>query len=111
MALEESVETVWDLITKKHGPVHILINNAARVIGKRVDELTIKEFKLTMDINLHSYVNLMMLFMKQKEIKNDDKGRFHLVNVCSIAGHVTCQRNSDYCASKFALNAVTDCLR
>ena len=63
LAIEESVVTVWDQIVAKHGPVHILINNAARVIGKRVDELSIRDVKLTMDINFNSYVHLTMLFM------------------------------------------------
>ena len=52
MADEENIESLWETITKKHGPIHILINNAAICIGKRVDEMTIQNFKLTMDINL-----------------------------------------------------------
>jgi short-subunit dehydrogenase len=111
LAFEESVVTVWDQIVAKHGPVHILINNAARVIGKRVDELSIKDVKLTMDINFSSYVHLTMLFMAQKEIKSSKKNQFHMCNVISIAGHMTCQRMSDYSASKFALTGFVDALR
>ena len=57
-----------------------------------------------MDINFMSYVSLMMLFMKQNEIKKAGQHRFQLVNVSSIAGHMTSSRNSDYSASKFALD-------
>lgn len=65
-----------------------------------------------MDINFNSYVHLSKLFLAQKAIADPKEGsRFHLVNVNSIAGIVTCQRNSDYSASKFALSGFTDALR
>lgn len=65
-----------------------------------------------MEVNFHSYVHLTMLFLGQAAIKDASQGpRFHLVYTNSIAGHVTCQRNSDYSASKFALSGFTDALR
>lgn len=56
------VDTFWQKITTEHGPIHVLINNAARCLGRRVDELSLQQVKLTMDINFHSYVQLIMLF-------------------------------------------------
>ena len=114
LANHDDIEHLWKTITAEHGEIHILINNAARCIGKRVDELSIQQVKLTMDINFHSYIHLSMLFMHQEGLKNrkdTKKTRFHLVNVSSIAGHMTCQRNSDYSASKFALNGFIEALR
>lgn len=64
-----------------------------------------------MDINFMSYVSLMMLFLAQPELKTAPKHCFHIVNVSSIAGHLTCCRNSDYSASKFALNGFVEALR
>jgi all-trans-retinol dehydrogenase (NAD+) len=52
-----------------------------------------------------------MLFIKQEAIKDADSHDFQLVNVSSIAGHMTCHRNSDYSASKFALTGFLDALR
>mmetsp|Transcript_68598 Transcript_68598/g.95059 ORF Transcript_68598/g.95059 Transcript_68598/m.95059 type:complete len:85 (-) Transcript_68598:250-504(-) len=52
-----------------------------------------------------------MLFLKQKEIVGSNKGRFHLVNVCSIAGHSTAEYFGDYCASKFAFRGFINVLR
>lgn len=54
---------------------------------------------------------MTMLFLKQKSIQNADPHTFHIVNMNSIGGHVTCRRNSDYSASKFALTGFTDALR
>ena len=64
-----------------------------------------------MDINFSSYVHLSMLFLAQSEINTANSDRYHLVNVNSIAGHVTCSRNADYSASKFALTGFSDSLR
>ena len=89
----EGTKQLWANITQDHGPVHILINNHAICLGKTVSEHSIERFKLTMDINFHSYVHLSMLFLDQAAIKDDPEGegqRFHLCNVNSIAGHVTC---------------------
>jgi NAD(P)-dependent dehydrogenase (short-subunit alcohol dehydrogenase family) len=36
-----SIELLWQKIVSDHGPIHILINNAARCLGRRVDELTL----------------------------------------------------------------------
>lgn len=37
--------------------------------------------------------------------------RFQLVNLSSIAGHMTCSRNNIYCASKFALTGFLEAMR
>ena len=64
-----------------------------------------------MEINFLSYVQMIMLFLKQEETNNCLPHRFHIVNVSSIAGHLTSARNSDYSASKFALTGFADSLR
>lgn len=111
MASRKETEELFEKARKEFGQVHILVNNAAICLGMRVDELSIEQFARTMDINFISYVHLCMLFLKQKEIKGAPKHRFHIVNVSSIAGHMTCSRNSDYSASKFALTGFADALR
>lgn len=111
LANAAEVEDFWARITAEHGPIHVLVNNAARCLGKRVDELSLQQVKLTMDINFHSYVQLIMLFQAQQALQGRERTDFHLVNVSSIAGHLSCQRNSDYSASKFALNGFVDALR
>lgn len=64
IAHKEEIERVWNEIVEKYGDVHILVNNAARAIGKSVESMNIDQFKLTMDINFNSYVHFTMLFMK-----------------------------------------------
>ena len=91
LASVEDTERVWQRILEAHGPVHILVNNHARCIGKRFEDVSIDAFKLTMDINFHSYVHLAKLFLAQPGTKEEAlASRFHLVNVNSIAGHMSC---------------------
>jgi len=54
-------------------------------------------------------VQLIKHFFDQKIC--DKLPELHVVNVSSIAGHMTCARNSDYSASKFALTGFSDALR
>lgn len=63
LANQCEIEAMWREVTLKHGPVHILINNAAICLGRKVSELAIEQVKLTININFMSYVSLMMLFM------------------------------------------------
>ena len=108
----EGTKKLWAKIIEENGPVHILVNNHAICNGMLIEEMTIEQFKTTMDINFSSYVHLSMLFLAQSEISSSNETTsFHLVNVNSIAGHVTCSRNADYSASKFALTGFSDALR
>ena len=112
LADAKQTKETWEKIVKEHGSVHMLINNHAVCFGRRVDEMDIDRFKMTMDINFSSYVHLTMLFLEQTGAKDKKTAhQYHLVFMSSIAGHITCQRNSDYCASKFALNGFTGSLR
>lgn len=70
----ESTATTWTKIIQEHGPVHILVNNHARCLGKRFEDVPIDQFKLTMDINFNSYVHLCSLFLAQPETKDQVVG-------------------------------------
>ena len=37
VASTEDLESVWNKVIEEHGPVHILVNNAARATGKSLD--------------------------------------------------------------------------
>lgn len=76
LASQAEIDSIWEQVTQKHGPIHILINNAAICLGRKVEELSVSQVKLTMDINFMSYVSLMMLFMRQPEVKGASKHRF-----------------------------------
>jgi len=57
-----AVASAWKEIIRKHGRVNILVNNAARALGKWFSELHVETFRKTMDINFMSIVQLTKLF-------------------------------------------------
>ena len=91
----------------------ILINNAARVQGKRLKDMNMDDFRKSIETNLLAYVHLSKLFLEQEDlvVEGSPHPALHLVNVNSIAGHCACQANSDYCASKYGIHGFTDALR
>jgi short-subunit dehydrogenase len=107
LAEAKEIDALWLKVTQEHGPIHILINNAAICRGKHFSELSVDQFRMTMDINFMAYVHLTKLFMTQANLTSN----FHMVNISSIGGHMTCQRNTDYSASKYALSGFLESLR
>ncbi|TNV77310.1 hypothetical protein FGO68_gene1026 [Halteria grandinella] len=104
--------TTWSQITSRFGQVNILINNAARALGKEFSTLTIDQYRKTIDINFLSIVHLTKLFTEQEAVKESlVKGEYQLVNVNSIGSFMAQRQWSDYGASKFALRGFTQALR
>ena len=88
--------------------IDILINNAGKAIG--IDELAsgnISEWEQTIDTNIKGllYVTRLLLpGMKKRKCG-------HIVNLSSIAGKETYPGGSIYCATKHAVNAISDSMR
>ena len=59
----KAVDEMWQKVITKHGKVEILINNAARTLGKRIKDLSFDQFKKTLEINFLSIVYLTKLFI------------------------------------------------
>jgi NAD(P)-dependent dehydrogenase (short-subunit alcohol dehydrogenase family) len=55
---EQALEEAWEQILKKYGRVNVLINNAARALGKNFTELSLAAYRKTIDINFFSIVQL-----------------------------------------------------
>ena len=50
--------------------MNILINNAARALGRWFSEISVDTFRKTMDINFMSIVQLTKLFADQQSVQN-----------------------------------------
>jgi short-subunit dehydrogenase len=53
---EEALNQAWRDIISKHKKVNVLINNAARALGKNFSELSLATYRKTIDINFMSIV-------------------------------------------------------
>jgi NAD(P)-dependent dehydrogenase (short-subunit alcohol dehydrogenase family) len=47
---------MWRGIRERHGHVNVLINNAARSMGRRISELRVEDVRKTIEINFLSIV-------------------------------------------------------
>ena len=65
LSKEEEVEAAWNQIISTCKRVDILINNAARVQGKKLKDMDMHEFRKSISINLLAYVHLAKLFLDQ----------------------------------------------
>jgi NADP-dependent 3-hydroxy acid dehydrogenase YdfG len=91
----------------KFGPVNCLINNAAVLYLGLFHEQNLEEIKNTLDVNVMGVANGMHLVLPGM-IKRKNGTIF---NICSVGGHDAFPTQAAYCASKFAVRALTDSVR
>lgn len=64
LAEADQIDDLWKRLTTEHGPIHMLINNAAVCFGRKFLDQPLHLFKLSMDINFMAYVHLTRRFLE-----------------------------------------------
>ena len=100
---KEERQKVFDLYGDK---VDILVNNAAIGETGPIAEVPVDNFRKNMEVNVFSTLELTQLFVKKFVEKKQGK----IVFVSSIAGLKTFPFFGPYCATKFALEAISSSL-
>lgn len=88
------------------GPVDVVINNAGYGHEGILEESPIEEMRRQFDVNVFGAVAVMKAFipfMRQRR-------RGHIVNITSMGGYITMPGIAYYCASKFALEGISETL-
>ncbi len=88
--------------------INILINNAGLALGREsFDEANIEDWETMLHTNVDGllYVSRAILPLLKKQ-----KGS-HVINIGSIAGKEVYENGNVYCASKFAVDAITKSMR
>lgn len=104
----EQVKNVVSSLPKEWKKIDILVNNAGLARGLNyIDEGKIENWNEMIDTNikglLHVSRQILPLMLKRK------KG--HVINIGSIAGHLTYPMGNVYVATKFAVDALTKSMR
>jgi NAD(P)-dependent dehydrogenase (short-subunit alcohol dehydrogenase family) len=87
-------------------PLDGLVNNAGIVVGGPLEYLPLDDFRRQFEVNV-----VGLLAVTQAALPLLRRGRGRIVNIGSIGGRVTSPIVGPYCASKFAVEAISDALR
>ncbi|MGO4312694.1 SDR family oxidoreductase [Pseudomonas sp. KB_15] len=101
------VQAFVDFALKLHGRVDVMVNNAGVMPLSKLDALKVSEWDQMIDVNirgvLHGIAAGLPLMQQQKS------GQF--INIASIGAYTVSPTAAVYCATKFAVRAISEGLR
>lgn len=103
---DESVMHCIDNILKENGTIDVLVNNAGIERHGSIEEMTMEDFKSVMETNYFGVLRCTKALLPL--MRKNCSGC--IINVASIAGHISNTPLGAYSASKFALEAVSEAL-
>ena len=103
---EKEIYKMRDDILDKYGRLDCLVNNAATSLWKTFDQMTVKDWDLTFDVNIRSQFILSKAFFET--MKNQNSGS--IINVTSRSAELGFVAEIGYCPTKFAIEGLTQCL-
>ena len=104
---EEAVRRLVDTTVSTFGVVDILVNNAGIGMRAPVADMPVNDVRVLMEVNFYGPLRCIQAVLPHMRRQNAGQ----IVNVGSVLSMVVTPRNSAYCASKFALLALSDALR
>ena len=102
-----SVETTAEQVLEDFTKIDVLVNNAGIVIGKPAAEVSYEELRRIFDVNALGVMWMTRQFIGAMMKRNSG----HIVNIASASGLLGVPRQTDYCATKFAVVGYSDALR
>src|SRR5579862_9299209 len=101
---DQSVSKGIAQIQEEHGPIDVLVNNAGIEKAGSIEELPLADFRASMETNYFGAIRCIQAVVKQMRERKSSC----IINVSSVAGRLSCAPLSPYCASKWALEALTE---
>lgn len=103
----ESVRRLAEETISAYGQVNLLCNNAGVESGGTFQNIPARTWEWVMDVNFFGIINGCQAFLPYLELQPEA----HIVNTASLAAFATgTPTMSPYCASKFAVLGVSECL-
>jgi NAD(P)-dependent dehydrogenase (short-subunit alcohol dehydrogenase family) len=101
------VSATQELLAETGGTIGALVNNAGVGQGGALDDVTREALRHQFEVNLFGVHDLTHELLPT--LRNQGYGR--IVNISSVLGRISAPMLGCYCASKFALEALSDALR
>jgi short-subunit dehydrogenase len=105
IAEENSVGTMVERTVEEFGYLDVLVNNAGLGLSGRVEDLRSEDLRYLFEVNLAGPLRCI-----QAALPNMRRGG-RIINVSSVVGKRAIPKVGGYCATKSALNALSDALR
>ena len=106
VTLAEQVQQAATLIKQKLGHIDILINNAGFGLFGALEDIQEHEIRYQMEVNFFGTVSVTRAFLPMLRM-----ARGKIFNFSSVFGFMGFPLTSLYCASKFAVEGLTESLR
>lgn len=90
-----------------YGPVDVMINNAGVMPLSPLRSLKVDEWDRMLDVNVRGVLHGIAAVLPGMEAR----GVGQVINVSSIGGHAVFPNSAVYCATKFAVRAISEGLR
>ena len=103
---DESVRDGIATIQSEHGPIDVLVNNAGVERAGSIEEQSIDDFRATMETNYFGTLRCIKSVVPQMRQRRAGA----IINISSVAGSFTQPPMAAYCASKWALEALSESL-
>ena len=91
----------------RYGRIDVMVNNAGVMPLSRMDALKVDEWDRMIDVNIKGVLYGIAAALPVMQAQ----GRGQIVNVSSVAGRLVFPTAAVYCATKFAVHALSDGLR
>jgi NAD(P)-dependent dehydrogenase (short-subunit alcohol dehydrogenase family) len=103
---DASVRDGMARVGRELGPIDVLVNNAGIERMGSVEELPLAEFRAVMETNYFGVIRCTQAILPGMRQRQSGC----IINVASVAGHIAAAPMAAYTASKFALEALSECL-
>lgn len=101
---DDSVRSGIAAIQEQHGPLDVLVNNAGIERFGSIEESSMDEFRQAMETNYFGALRCIKAVVPQMRKRRSGM----IINVSSVAGTFSMPPATPYCASKWALEALSE---
>lgn len=103
----EDVQAFADVALKLHGRIDVIINNAGVMPLSPLASLKVEEWDRMIDVNIRGVLHGIAAVLPTMQAQ----GSGQVINISSIGGLYVVPTGAVYCATKFAVRAISDGLR
>jgi len=101
------VEALAQAAKEAYGRIDVLINNAGLMPLSPLDQLKVDEWEQMVDVNIKGVLYGIAAVLPT--MREQHAG--HIINLSSVAGHVVFPSAAVYCATKYAVKALSEGIR